>query len=132
VITLVSVDRIDQVWPHVRQALEGACRRTGGDLTSLDLWRQCRSGEAFLAVVHDDLIRAATVARLEQWTSGRKLRVLALAGMGRKEWLGDLFDYGCNFARDNGATSIIFDGRKGWERALAGARVRRVVYEVPA
>ena len=76
-ITLVSVDRIDAVWPMVSEGLERASRRTGGDVLIADLWRGCRLGEMQMLIAHDgERIQGVSVWRAEKWLSGGKLRLL--------------------------------------------------------
>jgi hypothetical protein len=129
-ITLVPVDRVDNVWPHVRPALHGACLRTGGDVTASELWQGCRSGGMFLIVAYDDeVIRGASVWRPETWASGGKLRCMGLAGSGMKDWIAEMHDMARKLAVDCGASSIIAEGRKGWASVFPKARVLRVLYE---
>lgn len=129
-ITLVSVDRLDAIWPHVREALEHACRRTGGDLTSGDLWAMCRRSEAYLLIAHDgERMQAASVWKPENWSSGRKLRCLAVAGTGMKNWLQPMREEAAKLAKILGATAFVADGRTGWKRTFPKARVVRVVLE---
>jgi hypothetical protein len=130
VITLVPVGRIDEVWPHVRAALEYSCLKTGGDISSADLWQSCRRGESFLIVAHDgEKMQAASVWRPETWLTGRKLRCQALAGKNMKSWLGEMREVATQLARDCGASSIITEGRKGWAAVFPKARILRVLYE---
>jgi hypothetical protein len=130
VITLVSVDRVDAVWPHVREALEAACRRTGGDLTSATLWAGCRRSENYLLIAHDEtVIKGVSVWRPENWATGRKLRCLAVAGVGMKDWLRPMREEAANLAKLLGATAFVADGRTGWKRTFPKARVVRVVLE---
>lgn len=129
-ITLVSVDKVDQVWPHVRDALEHASRRTGGDRTAADLWALCRRSEAYLLVAHDEQrMQAASVWKPENWATGRKLRCLALAGVGMKTWLQPMREEAAKLAKILGATAFVADGRQGWGKIFPRARVVRVVLE---
>ncbi len=129
-ITLVSVDRIDAVWPHVREALEIACRRTGGDLDTGKLWAMCRRSEAYLLVAHDDeRMHGASVWKPETWSSGKKLRCLALAGAGMKDWIQPMREEAVRLARLHDANALVADGRQGWRKIFKNARVIRVVYE---
>lgn len=129
-ITTVQVADIDAVWPHVRAALEDACLRTGGDISSVDLWQSCRRGESFLIVAHDgETMQAASVWRPETWQTGRKLRCQALAGKNMKSWLGEMRDEATRIARGCGATSFVTEGREGWSKIFPKAKRLRVLYE---
>lgn len=128
-VEVAGVHQVDSVWPLVADGLERACRATGGELTADYLWGECRAGRAFLLVVADIGIRAAAVLRFEQWSTGKKLRCLALYGTDMRDWLPQLTDAAKQLAKVGGATSLVSDGRKGWARLFNG-KVLRQTYEV--
>jgi hypothetical protein len=126
------VHLVDGVWPSVTKGFQRASARFGGDLTVGELWQLCRSGYAFLFVVHDDReIVAATAWRPEQWGSGPKFRCLALYGKGMSDWMPDLHEKVRQTAIQCGAASLMSDGRVGWKKVFPGAKVLRAVYEEP-
>lgn len=130
-LSLAGAHEVDRVWPAVAQGIEDSCRRTGGDLTGDYLWSECRAGRAFLVVIalHSEII-GASVWRFEKWTSGRKLRCLALYGRDIKSWLGEHQKFTENMARTGDATAIVTEGRVGWGRLFPKARVLRQLYEM--
>ncbi len=129
-VTLVQVHLVDAVWPHVAEGFGRASRRFGGDLTVGELWQMCRSGNAFLFVVHDaEKIIAATAWRPEQWGSGPKFRCLALYGKGMSDWMPDLHEKVRQVAIQCGAETLMSEGRVGWKRVFKNAKVLRAVYE---
>lgn len=130
-VKLVGVTQVDGVWSSVAGGLEKACRKTGGDLTSDYLWSECRAGRAFLAVVtRDQNIIAASVWRFEKWTSGTKLRCLALYGSGLKSWLPEHMEFLNELAKAGGAKTLVSEGREGFKKIFPKARILRTLYEV--
>jgi hypothetical protein len=130
-VALAGAHQVDGLWSQIADGLEHACRKTGGDLTAHYLWTECRSGRAFLVVVSAETIIAASVWRFEQWTTGRKLRCLALYGVGMKDWLRPHRKLIEDLAKVGGATSLVTEGRKGFQRIFPAARVLRLLYEEP-
>ncbi len=129
-VTLVPVHLVDSTWRCVSEGFGRASRRFGGDLTVGELWQLCRSGNAFLFVVHDDKeIIAATAWRPELWGSGPKFRCLALYGKGMNDWIEDLHQAVKQAAIQCGATALMSDGRVGWTKVFPKAKVLRAVYE---
>lgn len=129
-VTLVPQHLVDATWPNVTIGFQKASKRFGGDLSVGELWQMCRSGNAFLFVVHDDKeIIAATAWRPELWGSGPKFRCLALFGAGMAEWMPDLHEKVRQTAILCGATALMSEGRTGWARIFPKARVLRAVYE---
>lgn len=132
--TVVNVTEIDRIWPSVAYGLEHACRKTGGDLTADYLWSQCRSGAAFLVVVVKRDIDAeelvgASVWRFEKWTTGKKLRCLALYGRGFNDWWPQHYKLLGEMLKAGQTTQVVWEGRKGFERLFKRARVLRQLYE---
>lgn len=129
-VSLVPTNSVDQFWPHLREGFQRSVMKTGGDLTTGDLWVACRSGSAFLLIAHEgDEIRGASIWRPDTWQSGRKLRCLALYGSGMRDWIQDMRDMAARIAKDCGATSLVSEGRLGWQRVFPKARVLRALYE---
>jgi len=131
-VTLVPQHLVDATWPNVTIGFQKASKRFGGDLSVGELWQMCRSGNAFLFVVHDDKeIIAATAWRPEQWGSGSKFRCMALFGKGMDGWIEDLHEKVRQTAILCGATALMSEGRVGWKKIFRNARVLRAVYEEP-
>ena len=128
-VSLVPVTSIDPIWPYLREGFEAACLKTGGDVSSGDLWVACRSGSAFLIVASGEAIQGASVWKQETWATGRRLRCVMLYGANMDGWIEDMRDMAMKIARDCGATSLVAEGRPGWERIFKNARKLRVIYE---
>lgn len=135
-ISLVPVTSVDQFWPHLREGFQRALLKTGGDLTTADLWVQCRNGSAFLLIAHEgEEIRGAAIWRPDTWMTGRKLRCLALYGTRFREWKDEHREAAIRIARDCGATSLVSEGRCGkngeplWTGMYPNAKPLRILYE---
>jgi hypothetical protein len=134
-VSLIPVNNVDAIWPHLREGFHRAVMKTGGDIETGDLWVQCRNGSAFLLVAHvnssmDEMtLVGASIWTRQTWQTGRKLRCLALYGSGRADWIQDMKALAERLAKDNGCTSLVSDGRVGWSRIFLKARVLRQLYE---
>lgn len=127
---LAGIHQVDQVFPLVAEGIETACRNTGGDTSAAELWRECRSGRAFLTVIIDgNEVVGADILRFEDWTTGKKLRCLAL-WCKQKDWLPEHLDFVTRMAKAGGASSLVAEGRKGFERVFRNAKVLRELFEV--
>jgi hypothetical protein len=127
---LVPVWQIDNVFGHVSQGLQRSCERTGGDLDSAYLHRECRSSAALLVVTSTETeITGAVVLRFENWSGKSVLRTLALWCNGKGAWAA-LDQKAHEIGKQFGVKSLIAEGRKGWERRYPNAKILRQLYEV--
>jgi hypothetical protein len=131
----VLPQHVDQFWPTLRDGFQKALLATGGDMTTADLWSQCRHGPAFLLIAHDTEIRGASIWRQETWQTGSKLRCLALYGTRLNEWKDEMRAMAICIMRDCGATSLVSEGRCGkngeplWTKPYPNAKPLRILYE---
>jgi hypothetical protein len=129
-ITLVPVHLVDSVFPQIQAGLHKAAMRTGGDMTTADMWQQARAGVAFIFVAHEgDDIRGASLWRGETWSSGPKFRCLALYGKGFRDWIEDMHQAVRTAA---GGANLVAEGRPGWQPVFRKAKVIRLLYEEQA
>ena len=128
-ISLVPQAAVDGIWSSVTQGFDRSVRKTGGDLTPGDLWQQCRRGDAFLILAHDEKVLGASIWRPEIWQSGTKFRCMALYGTGISEWIEDMRLMAQKIGKDCGATSLLAEGREGWAKIFPNAKRLRVLYE---
>ena len=130
-IGIASAIEVDAIWPTIGPQFASAVENYGDDISSGDLWRMCRSGNAFLLLVfNDDGVSLACVFRFDTWVKGAVLRILAVAGHEMNTWHDGVSDFLERIAKENGATRIVAEGRKGWERAYPRLRLLRCVYEM--
>jgi len=129
-VQLVPVHFVDQIWPAVSEGF-GRSLEYAPDLSLGYLWTECRSGEAYLFVAHDEAgeVLAASIWRFTVWLTGPRFKCLALYGKQMKRWLRPMEDAVRQAAKHGGATALAYEGRPGWKR-LFNARQIRAVYEV--
>lgn len=129
-VELVPVWHIDGTFDHIAEGLQISCQRGGGEIDAPYLYRECRSAAAVLIVSRDDIrINGAAVLRFENWTGKSVLRILALWCDGEGVW-DALNTKTHEIGKTYGVTSLIAEGRKGWERRYPNARIVRQLYEV--
>lgn len=130
-IGIAAPHEIDGLWVTVGPMFTRATERFGDDLTPGELWQMCRSGGAFLLLIfNDDGIILACCFRFDMWSKGSVLRILSLAGDEMALWHDEAIGFLTKTAKDNGASRIIAEGRKGWERVYKKTRVLRCTYEM--
>lgn len=131
-ITLVPVDSVDGIWPHVAQGLQKALLRTGGDLSLGELRQGCRSGAFDMLVACDATgVLGASIWQAQVWQSGNKYRCLALYGRDFRKWIEPMHIAAAEWGRNSGCTSLVAEGRSGWTRIFRKASALRVLYEEP-
>jgi hypothetical protein len=115
------------MWPHVRDKIRAAIERTG--LSSFaDIEADVLAGLQLVWIAWDgkDILAAATTQLVKPLD---KVCVLtACSGYDRERWL-PLFKKIEQYAEDEGCSSMLIYGRKGWERVLDGYRVEHVILE---
>lgn len=130
-IGIANSQEVDQVWPLFSARLQQACERTGGDISSGELWQMCRSGQAFCVVVLDDAgPKAILIMQFQKWTAKTVMRCLGIVGDGVNDWLPAARSFIAQMAKDGGATSFVAEGRDGWVKLFPDAKKLRVTYEV--
>lgn len=121
---------MDQLWPYLAAGFQKATDRTGGDITTGDLWQGCRRGDLFLFIAREgDEIMGASIWKPETWQSGVKFRNMGLYGRKFRLWIYPMRDRVERVAKDCGATSLLSEGRVGWAKVFPKAKVLRVLYE---
>jgi hypothetical protein len=88
-IQLVGVADIDKLWPRVAGDITRCLRKAPTDVGAGDVWANCRSGQWFMIVAHDDVaIHGTTVWRF----ANGYFECLVLAGSDLSRWLYDLVE----------------------------------------
>ena len=102
------------MWPAVREGLQEACLKTGGEIDSAYLWGECRSGNAYLfVIVAEDRACGAFACRFEDWATGKKLR--SLATWAEKNTIDGWWDQHCDVLQktmeQGNANAVVGAGR---------------------
>lgn len=119
-IGIATSQEVDALWPRISSEMQRGCDKTGGAMSSADMWQMCRSGNAFLFVgFEDSSLLFAAVWRFETWPSGPVFRCIGVCGRAMKTWISDHYAFALEQAKYGGAQRIIAEGRCGWPRVLA-------------
>lgn len=116
------------VWPHVKEHLFSAVRRT--DLShTVDIERDILEGDGLLWLICDGRkIEAAGATLLVRTDKHLVCLITALGGANREKWL-PLLSQIEDWARAEGAALVRIMGRPGWGRVLKNYHVSNVVLE---
>lgn len=118
---------VSKVWPHVRQYIEEAALRGGGDF--YDIKHGVLNGPDLLWLAWDgDKIIAAAITRLGT-LNNRKICTIAACGGEGWQRFGHMIEDLENFAIGEGCNAVRIEGRAGWSRVLKDYDVRSVVLE---
>lgn len=127
---LVCIDpsRIHDVWPHVRDLLDQACRRTGLNAFA-DFEADVLSGRSLVWMAWNGRsVEAAAATILINSDLGKVCVITLCAGRKMPRWLR-LIERIEAYARREGCARIRIFGRKGWLRALEGFETKHVVID---
>ena len=129
-IGLASIVEIDALWPSLTEGMAKACKRCNSAWTPGELWQMCRSGQAFLCIVHDgQSVKMASIWRFETARPGVSFRCIMMYGHGMANWLEMAREYIVKLASENGAVALVAEGRSGWAKIFGAAKIGRD-YEV--
>ncbi len=130
-IGIANSTQVDSLWPLFSQKLQDACEKTGGDISSGEMWQMCRSGNAFLIFSLDDNgFRGGIIVQFQNWPNKHVMRCLGIVGEEMDEWLPSCFDLIKTMAKEGGAKSFVAEGREGWSKIFTDAKKLRVTYEM--
>lgn len=116
-MTQFAIDQTCSTWPVVRPWIEDACEHGDGWWTLPKLTELLAEGRAVLWVLSDrQEAKAAVVTALAEWDGNRVAEFIAQGGAGVIDALGDHIGKVEDWARKQGATEIVFRGRRGLSR----------------
>ena len=125
---LVPVHRVDEIWPLIADRIV-ACQEEYGDCSAGEVWEMCRARGAFLIITDvGGEIKGASVWRFETWVKGPVLRNILLVGEDLKSWKASMRDCVERVAKEGGAKTYTFAGRKGWGREFPDAEITQVSF----
>jgi hypothetical protein len=127
-LVCVDPERVHQIWPHVRDLLRAACRRT--ELSAFaDIETDILSGRSLLWLAWSGrAIEAAAATILINCDTARVCVITACGGREMKRWL-PLLDEIEAYARREGCTRMRIFGRKGWRRVLDGYAQKYIIMD---
>lgn len=127
----MNLTLVDQVWPHILPWVEKAHKRCEAEITPVELWQGCRSGNLFLVVGYDEgKILVSAIVRFETGHKGLVLNIMYLGGEGFRKWGGEIVAYLKEMAKENGAVELTTQGSEAWGRLLKNVRTVRHVYSM--
>ena len=130
-IAIVPAFQVDAIWPRLAKGFQRGCDRCENGIEAGILWQRCRSGQAFLIVAYeDDNLLAGSCWSFEEQDQRVVFRCLSLTGHGIKSWLADMRAFTTRIAKENGASALVAEGRKGWMRMFPDAIENSRDYEV--
>lgn len=126
-IGFASIAEVDRLWPLIVDDIQKACVRGRNPITAGELWQMCRSGNAFLCIVHEgnDWL-SASVWRFED----DAFYCWCLTGKHMRYWLTSLRAFIEKTAIENGSKWLKAKGRTGWLRVFREAEKNGDDYQV--
>jgi hypothetical protein len=124
----VDPKRVHEAWPIAAPFIKTAMLR--GDLSDYaTLESNVRNGNALLWLAWDGVeVSAAAVTTLDVANGKKFCTIVACGGRDLERWgflIGDLE----KFAKDEGCSSCVIMGRKGWARILPDYHLKAIVLE---
>jgi hypothetical protein len=108
--------------------IERAYAETDLFMPDVVAWLKAGSGLLWIAADENNRILMALTTSLEQRPSGLSCRLVANGGSDLDQWKG-LMPNIEEYARSQGCTKIVFDGRQGWARVFTDFAVKKVTLE---
>ena len=135
IVSIVSPEYYEVVWPHVKDYLEGAADYTYGRFTIEDIAEGLitRPHQLWVAYTEDMEAYGAVVTEI---TTYPQIKALVMHFTGGKElplWKPAMLELLQEFARNNGCDIIESYGRRGWGKVFEndGFKERFTFYELP-
>lgn len=132
-VSLVPVVNVDAIWQHVGGMVVGCLEKAPSYFTAGDVWQWCRSGQAFLFVIHDGEKPSGVAVWQFGSSDGRPAFIcLVMAGEEMDAWAHTLFKEAAMIAKNGGVTLLSATGRVGLAKKLkqtiSGVKVTRQTY----
>lgn len=128
---IVRRDDVDAIWPLINEYIKRAVNSSLTAYTVGYLWHLCRSNNVFLMVGEDDGdVKVAAVFRFETWGGEQVFNCICLAGDGMENWLADVVAYAKQIGACGGASKLVTNGRKGWQKMIDGLKPIYTAFEL--
>lgn len=122
---LILPDRVNELWPHVRDYLATAVDRCG-DWTIEDIKTELDSAYLQLWIAWDGSVAAAAITEIDNVPRGKVCRVVACGG--HADWPEAIKTIE-QFAKDEGCVAMRIHGRAGWSRLFRSYEIEWVALE---
>jgi len=127
-LVCVDPERVHQIWPHVRDLLKAACRRT--ELSAFaDIEADILSGRSLLWLAwNGHAIEAAAATILINSDTAKVCIITVCGGRVMNRWLPLLAEIEAYAERER-CTRVRIFGRKGWLRVLDGYEQKHIIMD---
>lgn len=130
-VRLIAVDpnRVTEIWHAARPMIEKAYKDSDQDVP-VTILHDLRCGKRllWLAVDGEETIIAAMLTQLFTMNSGKMLKMQECGGKRMREWK-HLRKRVEDYAKAEGCTRVLVEGREGWERIMPDYKRVAVVLE---
>lgn len=130
-VSLVAVDRVDAVWPHIAEMVIDGIEKRHSDMMPAELWMGARSGNIFLLIAHGEEKPAGlSFWRFIRSAQGPVLNNMLTAGEDMESWLPEMNRVARDLAWNGGAKVYRWEGPKAWGRIFPQARITTCSFEM--
>lgn len=130
-VQLIAVDpaRVKEIWPAARPLIERAYK-DGDQNVPPEILHDLTKGRRllWLAVDGEEKIIAAMLTQLFNMVSGKMLKMQECGGERMRDWK-HLRKRVEDYARAEGCTRVLCEGREGWERIMPDYKRVAIVLE---
>lgn len=127
---LIPKESVEQVWPGAVAMIDEAYA-SADEVMPTDILDQLRSGHRQLWVVWGDegKVLAAVMTRVIKMRSCTACQIMACGGDDGERWM-HLIARIHEYAKGEGCSKVLIEGRSGWERIFKNYKRIRVVLEM--
>jgi hypothetical protein len=112
-INVIHPYQVEFFWPTIERHIQASQDRGPTDMTTLDIYNQCRTDESWRLLIFEHFDGAAVI---RAWDD--RLHVVAIGGTFAKGWHVEFFEWLKRCARFFHLRFVTLGGRKGWTRLL--------------
>lgn len=105
-------------WPYVVDDIQKALIGSYDGITADDLYQSILLNKVQLWALHNGNLSAVMTTEIINYKYKKSVRIITVTGKDSENWLDVLIDTISRWGAENGASSIEFIGRRGWEKLL--------------
>jgi hypothetical protein len=106
-------------WDYVKDDIDLALKGSYSNTTANDLYERILTKNVQLWALHDGNLSAVMTTEIINYDRLKSVRIITVTGKDSELWLDVLIDTISRWGAENGAESIEFCGRRGWEKVLS-------------